>query len=156
MRTITISLATTFLALALSSLQAQDLERLRATVKDLQATGLVTGLSVNGRYWNSLSIEAKATYIIASSEAMSEVLLHAANDCTCAFDAVLNSLRIVSGGSNSSDLEMTEGLDLFYKDSANRPIPVIKALAYVTLKMKGGSSRELEDLASKLRKDANP
>jgi len=75
MRTITISLATTFLALALSSLQAQDLERLRATVKDLQATGLVTGLSVNGRYWNSLSIEAKATYIIASSEAMSEVLL---------------------------------------------------------------------------------
>ncbi len=130
--------------LAVSSLEAQGFN------------GLQTGINVNGRYWNNLSVEAKATYMIAAGEGASEVVAHAPKNCACVVDASLGVLQTISGGDSSSYLEIAEGLDLFYKDPANRPIPVIKALAYVTLKMRGGSNRELDDLVSKLRKDANP
>ncbi len=143
MRTI---LAVAFLTL--SSMQAQNLAAL--------TSGLMTGINVNGRYWNTLSVEAKATYLIAVNEGIGEVVLYAAKDCNCAFDASLNALRAIFGGTDSSYLEVAEILDSFYKDAANRPIPVIRALKYVTLKIKGAGTRELEDVASKLRKDANP
>jgi hypothetical protein len=114
--------------------------------------GIKTGIYVNGRYWKNLSVDAKATYLVAIGEGMMEIVAYAKN-CSCVVDASLGLLRTTSGGDNNSYLEMAEGLDSFYMDPANRPIPVIRALSYVTLKMKGASSRELEDLASKLRKD---
>jgi hypothetical protein len=117
--------------------------------------GVKTSGYINGRYWSTLSLDAKATYLIAIGEAMTEVVAYAPKNCGCILDATIAALGALSGGTSSSYLEISESLDLFYKEPANRPIPVIKALTYVTLKLKGGTSRELDDLVSKLRKEAN-
>lgn len=117
--------------------------------------GVKTGPYVNGRYWSALPVEAKATYLVAIGEAMTGVVSYAPKNCACLLDATIAALGALSGGTSSSYLEIAESLDLFYKEPANRPIPVIKALTYVTLKLKGGTSRELDDLISKLRQEAN-
>lgn len=117
--------------------------------------GVRTGLNVNGRYWNGLSVDAKATYIIAATEGMTEILSFVPKDCGCALDAAIKAVTAVSGGHSTSYMELVEGTDDFYKDPTNRAVPVIKALSYVTLKIKGASSKELDDLAAKLRKEAN-
>jgi hypothetical protein len=109
----------------------------------------------NGRYGSGLPVDAKVTYLIAVGEAVTEIVCYAPKNCNCIIDATVAALGALSGGTSSSYLEIFESLDLFYKESANRPIPVIKALAYVTLKMKGGTSRGLDDLVSKRRKEAN-
>ena len=139
MRT-TLALALAFFAAPL--LEAQSLN------------GLKTLGYVNGRYWNTLSVEAKATYLIALDEGALEIVSYS-KTCTCAADATIEMLSAISPRDSSSYLELAEALDSFYKDSTNRAIPVIKALPYVTLKIKGGTSRELDDLVSKLRKDAS-
>jgi hypothetical protein len=35
---------------------------------------MLTGTNVNGRYWNTLSVESKATFIIGVGEGMAEVV----------------------------------------------------------------------------------
>ena len=120
-----------------------------------QFNGVMTGLKVNGRYWNALSIEARATYIIALAEGISEVISYMPQSCNCTFDAALDAMKSVSGGTTSSYLEMAEAVSDFYKDSTNRAVPVVKALTYVTLKTKGGTAKQLEELAAKLRNEAN-
>jgi hypothetical protein len=49
--------------------------------------------------------------------------------------------------------EIAEQIDMFFKDSANRQIPVIEAYRYVAKRIKGSSPRELDELASTLRKN---
>ena len=71
---------------------------------------MTTGLSVNGRYWTSLSTEAKATYVIAVGEGISEVMFHASNNCACLIDGALSALRAVSGSDKTSYLELTAGV----------------------------------------------
>lgn len=118
--------------------------------------GIRTSGYINGRYWSGLPADAKVTYLIAVGDAMTEIVGYAPKNCNCILEATVAALGALSGGTSSSYLEISESLDLFYKEPANRPIPVIKGLAYVTLKLKGGTSRELDDLVSKLRKAANP
>jgi hypothetical protein len=124
-------------------------------LKAQSLSGLRTLGYVNGRYWSTLSLEAKATYIIALDEGALEIISYS-KTCACAADASVSMLTAISGGDSNSYLELVEALDSFYKDSPNRAIPVIKALPYITLKIRGGTSRELDDLISKLRKEANP
>jgi hypothetical protein len=126
-----------------------------ATANAQDSSGMTTGLSVNGRFWATLSSEAKATYVIAVGEGISEVAFRGSNSCACLFERASSALRAVSGSDKTSYHELAASVDFFYKDPTNRAVPVIKALVYVTQKMKGATSQELDDLAAKLRKDAS-
>ena len=133
------------LAFICASLPAQDVR------------AMYTGTDVNGRYWNTLSLQAKATYIIGAQEGMSGVLAHDAKSGSCTFEAVNAAVQATSGGGgiNGTYVEFVEGVDLFYKDPANLGIPVIKALEYVTLKAKGATANELDGFIAPLRRSAN-
>jgi hypothetical protein len=116
---------------------------------------MYTGTDVNGRYWNTLSLQAKATYIISVQEGMSGVLGYDAKNCSCTFEAVNAAVHAISGGKNGSYAEMVGGVDLFYKDPANLGIPVVRALEYITLKAKGATAGELSSFVAPLRWSAN-
>jgi hypothetical protein len=122
--------------------------------QDIRA--MYTGTDVNGRYWNTLSVQAKATYVIGAQDGMSGVLAHDAKNCSCTFEAVNAAVQATSGGGkNGTYVEFVEGVDLFYKDPANLGIPVIKALEYVTLKVKGATAGDLDSFIAPLRRNAN-
>jgi hypothetical protein len=118
-------------------------------------SGMKTGFNVNGRYWITLSVEAKATYLIAFQAGIVAAVHAAPQNCTCAFDGAMATLEATGGGSTSSIADMGEGLDSFYKESANRAVPVPDALKYVTKKITGATRQELDYLESSLRRDAN-
>jgi hypothetical protein len=58
------------------------------------------------------------------------------------------------GSKNPIPLELVEGLDMFFKDPANRQIRIIEAMKYVTLKASGASKGQLEELETSLRRAA--
>ena len=127
-----------------------------ASLPAQDARAAYTGTDVNGRYWNTLSLQAKATYIIGAQEGMDAVLAHDAKNCSCTFEAVNAAVQATSGGGkNGTYVEFVAGVDLFYKDPANLGIPVIKALEYVTLKAKGATASELDSFVAPLRRSAN-
>lgn len=122
----------------------------------LSAQAIVTGSNANGRYWNTLSADSKTAYMTGLVEGMSELSSYVPKDCSCISVATVNMIRAIGGGHNSSSLEVRQSLDVFYQEPANRSVPIVKGLVYVTLKMKGASTIELEDLVANLRKAANP
>ncbi len=49
--------------------------------------------------------------------------------------------------------KIAEQIDMFYEESGNRQIPLIEAYCYILKRIKGSTRRELDSLATNLKKD---
>lgn len=131
----------------LAPLCAQDVTSVSLAMK--------TGGYFNGRFWNSQSREGKATYLYGAMESIPEVPMSALKTCACAIDAGTNAMKLLFGEkANPVPIEVIELMDTFFREPANRQIPMIEALKYVAEKLSGASRQRLEELETTLRRDA--
>jgi hypothetical protein len=117
------------------------------------STLMKTGLSMNGRYWDELSVDGKMGYVVGVGEALSEVPFHAKRDCGCVLNASVETMKALYGEkADALYFETVQAIDLFYKEPANKRIPVISAMKYVAKKMSGATKLELEEYETALRR----
>ena len=117
------------------------------------STLMKTGLSMNGRFWDQLSFDGKMGYVIGAVESIGEVPLHAQKDCGCVLDATIATMKALYGETGAALYsETVQAVDAFYKEPANRRIPVIDVMKYVAKKMNGATKQELEDYEAALRR----
>jgi hypothetical protein len=106
----------------------------------------------NGYSWNRMDMQSKIFFLkgLDNGEYLLFLKVVEANKQGSASRAVIDSLLTdkIDGFKLS---EIAEQIDMFFRDSANRQIPVIEAYRYVAKRIKGANPREFEDLASSLR-----
>ena len=111
---------------------------------------------MNGYFWNKLDLQSKIFVLEGMDNGEYLLFLETAENKNSAkvtpalIDGLL-SLHI--DDFKLSDL--AEQIDMFYKDSANRQIPVIEAYRYISKRIKGATQQELNKLAASLRKKYN-
>jgi hypothetical protein len=113
-----------------------------------------TGGVNNGRYWNSTTTVQKISYVYAVFDALVESVQFFPKSCECGFEAVANGIKTLTGPKDPIPIEVVEGLDIFFKDPANRQIRIIEAIKYVALKASGASKEKLDDFETSLRRVA--
>jgi methionine synthase I (cobalamin-dependent) len=112
-----------------------------------------TGVAFNGRFWDQLSLDGKMGYVIGAIEGIGEVPFHAKKDCACVFDAVVETTKSLYGEKTDAlYIETAQAIDGFYKEPANKRIPVIDAMKYVAKKVCGATKQELEEYEAALRR----
>lgn len=104
-----------------------------------------TYAALTGREWTALTKEAKITYFAGFMDALNSWGTEAARSPKSS-DAVPFGQRIV---------DITDSLDGFYSEAANRQIPVSWALSWVSRKFSGLSEPKLKELETALRAKAN-
>jgi hypothetical protein len=114
-----------------------------------------TGPYYNGRFWMTLGSQAKEVYTIAVLEGINAVSSNTPLGCSCAYDAVKQTMnRLYAERGDALITEAVEELDGFFKEPANRKIPIVGAMRYLGLQRNGGSKQELDTLLSSMRKDS--
>jgi hypothetical protein len=117
-----------------------------------------TGLFINGRYWKILPEVAKTAYLTGLMEAVSQLGGENPPSCRtisgeiCRLDAALSLSGSFS--SNATVGEAVDEVDAFYHEPANLRIPVLAAMRYTFMKMRGSSKSTLEACEAELRKGA--
>ena len=120
--------------------------------QDLSAL-MRTGVSMNGRVWDQLSLDGKMGYVVGAVESIGEVPFHAKKDCACVGDALVETMKALYGEkADALYVETVQAIDVFYKEPANKRVPVIGAMKYVARKMSGASKQELEEYKAALRR----
>jgi hypothetical protein len=127
-------------------LASQDIQ----AIVQSQRTGGVN----NGRYWNTLATDEKIPYVYGVLDSLVESMHFFPKTCDCGSNASMTAVITLIGSKNPIPLELVEGLDMFFKDPANRQIRIIEAMKYVTLKASGASKGQLEELETSLRRAA--
>lgn len=112
-----------------------------------------TGDFVNGRYWKSLPDLAKAAYLYGLIEVVTQVPDEAGPKCGCVLDVTMSLYKSFSAD-NATYSEFVQEMDAFYREPANLRIPVLAAVRYSVMKMKGSSKAQLEACEADLRKGA--
>jgi hypothetical protein len=135
-----------------------------AVESDEDSTGLYIGTTekgyrvyysvMNGHFWQRIDMQSKIFFLEGVENGEHLLFLKIAEKQGSATSAIIDSLLDdeVEGFRLS---EMAEQIDIFYKDSANRQIPVIEAYRYISRRIKGATPRELDNLAANLRKKYN-
>jgi len=114
-----------------------------------------TGTSMNGRFWDQLSLDGKMGYVVGAADAIFEFGFHVRKDCACAADVVIESMRALYGQKGDAlYVESVQAIDAFYKESANKRITVIGAMKYVAKMMDGATKQELEEYEAALRRSS--
>ena len=119
--------------------------------------GLMTGSLNNGRFWRILDQinepRTRPSYLSGFSDALSFIYqrLEAEKDLEGPkeMESFLEELDF-----DGSTIDMVALLDSFYQDPANVEIPLPYAFEYCVKRRKGATPRELEDMLSQLRRDA--
>jgi hypothetical protein len=116
-------------------------------------TMMKTGVSMNGRFWDRLSLDGKMGYVVGVAEGIGEVPFRAPKGCACAADALLDTMKALYGEkADALYVETVQEIDAFYKEPANKRIAVIGAMKYVAKKMSGATKQELDEYEAALRK----
>lgn len=99
----------------------------------------------NGRFWIIIPTREKTAFVAAALDTIRSIDL--ANGKVTSEDSpayiYCNSLTIE---------EIQKEIDAFYTEAANAPIPIVRALAWVSLKSRGASREQLDIELSLLRK----
>lgn len=118
--------------------------------------GLCTFTFSNGRFWQKLDPQSKIILVHGIEQGM-WLLAQELSLYSTEMKIDQDTLKAL-GGFEISDLkssEIMEQIDLFYKDSANRRIPIIEAYRWVYKKLNGYSEKELDSKIESLRKYYN-
>lgn len=134
-----------------------------ALESDEDSTGLYVGTTekghkvyypvMNGRFWQRIDMQSKIFFLegVTNGEFLLFFKIAENKKQGSVTSAIIgNLLDDELQGFKFS--EVAEGIDMFYKDSANRQVPVIEAYRYISKRIKGASPRELDNLAANLRK----
>lgn len=110
----------------------------------------------NGYFWQQIDMQSKIFFLegIENGEHLLFLKVTEKNKQGNISRAVIDGL-LEDQIENFKLSEIAEQIDLFYKDSANRQIPIIEAYRYISRRIKGATPRELDNLASALRKKYN-
>ncbi len=91
----------------------------------------------NGRLWVTLSEPAKSAYVIGIWEGA----------------LAIDDKRAIEDYNDKSTFDETaRGIDLFYREPANMPVPVNIAMMLVTAKNNGASAADLDNRITKIRR----
>jgi hypothetical protein len=101
----------------------------------------------NGRAWNAMSSDDKMLYLRAGWDVVRLLMLDLPKPRPTAVEGLIEDLS----PEPLTGPEVIQELDIFYKEPANLPVPVVMALGWVTKKAYGASRRELDELEASLR-----
>ncbi len=133
---------------------------------DKDSTGLYIGTSekgykvyypvVNGYFWQRIDMQSNIFFLegVENGEHLLFLKVTENNKKGNVSRAIIDEV-LVDKIEDFKLSEIAEQIDLFYKDSANRQIPVIEAYRYISKRIKGAAPRELDNLAASLRKKYN-
>jgi len=140
---------------------------LLAVESDKDSTGLYIGTTekgnhkvyypvANGYFWQGIDLQSKIFFLVGAENGEHLLFLKVVekNKKGNISQAVIDGL-LIDKIDNLKMSEIAEQIDSFFKDSANRKIPVIEAYRYVSKRVKGASTKELDNLAASLRKKYN-
>ena len=118
--------------------------------------GKVYHTVANGYFWQRIDMQSKIFFLegVENGEYLLFLKVAENNKQGNVSRAIIDGL-LVDKIENFKLSEIAEQIDLFFKDSANRQIPVIEAYRYISKRIKGAAPQELENLAASLRKKYN-
>jgi hypothetical protein len=111
----------------------------------------------NGYFWNKWDLQTKIFILegMDNGEFLLFLTVSEAKNSANAQQAVIDSILSLETTGDFKLSEKVEQIDMFYKDSANRRIPIIEAYRYMVKRMNGNTQQELDNLAASLRKKYN-
>jgi hypothetical protein len=111
----------------------------------------------NGYFWNKWDMQTKIFILegMDNGEFLLFLTVSEAKNSANAQQAVIESILSLETTGDFKLSDKVEQIDMFYKDSANRYIPIIEAYRYMVKRMNGTAQRELDNLAASLRKKYN-
>jgi hypothetical protein len=112
----------------------------------------LTGGSPNGRFWNSLTFDGRLAYVMGVLDSATAIKVQSQGACISQSSRIVE--KMFGKSRRASYGELVAGITLFYKTAANRPIPVLPSLYYVTMKIEGATKEDLDSFELLLRKSA--
>jgi hypothetical protein len=123
-----------------------------APTNSVPGNGTIMSVS-NGRYWKLLTRAEKCVWLVGVYDGRVMFATEVGHKTTKSQDGV-NLHDTVNGMTATFTVgEVADQIDAFYGDSANVHIPIVEALKFSTLKMKGENPEELQKKMSDLRKN---
>lgn len=120
----------------------------------------------NGRFWVSLRGFAKNAYVYGIMEGDHRGRFTGAMDALGLSDpkravkkadeSQAESVWMVMSASSVSNDEVTEHLDVFYAEVANRNIPIIDAIHVLVMKLEGRTTANIDEFVASLRTRSKP
>jgi hypothetical protein len=100
-----------------------------------------TGGVYNGRGWLADTVMEKLNYIYGMSDVARNFKCESISD-------------LWPGSEKATYMEIVQIVDQFYADASNRAVPVLYALGWVKMKLRGDTPAALEKFAASLRRTA--
>ncbi len=105
----------------------------------------------NGRMWEKMDLQSRIMFLYGIENGISLAVVDLVGEDEKKLSALKEKYTIK--GFNFSDLE--NQVNIIYSDRANIRIPIIDIYVYSIKKLRGASSKELEDRLTLLRKGYN-
>ncbi len=111
----------------------------------------------NGYFWGKLGLKEKVFFLDGMNDGKQLLFLKVQENSSSdnVIGAVIDSLLELGERTGFGLPELSQQIDMFYQDSANRKIPVIEAFRYIKKRIKGATPQDLNNLAANLRKEYN-